>query len=75
MTTHRLRARDLGIALRGTPGIYNAIKVVLSILIVIVAIVVTIIVLSARKKRRMAAAAVLPAEAKDESTAEARKKE
>ena len=58
-----------------TTGIYNAIKVVLSILIVIVAIVVTIIVLSVRKKRRMAAAAVLPAEAKDESTAEARKKE
>lgn len=25
MTTHRLRARDLGIALRGTPGTYNAI--------------------------------------------------
>ena len=61
-----------------TTGIYNAIKVVLSILIVIVAIVVTIIVVTVRKKRRKAAAAtaaVLPAEAKDPSTAEAGKNE
>ena len=61
-----------------TTGIYNAIKVVLSILIVIVAIVVTIIVMTVRKKRRKAAAAtaaVLPAEAKDASTAEAGKNE
>ena len=58
-----------------TTGIYNAIKVVLSILIVIVAIVVTIIVVTVRKKRRKAAAAVLPAEAKDESAVEAEKNE
>ena len=58
-----------------TTGIYNAIKVVLSILIVIVAIVVTIIVVTVRKKRRKAAAAVLPAEAKDASTVEAEKNE
>ena len=58
-----------------TTGIYNAIKVVLSILIVIVAIVVTIIVVTVRKKRRKAAAAVLPAEAKDESAVEAGKNE
>ena len=61
-----------------TTGIYNAIKVVLSILIVIVAIVVTIIVVAVRKKRRKAATAaetVLPAEAKDESAVEVEKKE
>ncbi len=58
-----------------TTGIYNAIKVVLSILIVVVAIVVTIIVVTVRKKRRKASAAVLPAEAKDESAVEAEKKE
>jgi hypothetical protein len=58
-----------------TTGIYNAIKVVLSILIVIVAIVVTIIVVTVRKKRRKAAAAVLPAEAKDETAVEAGKNE
>ena len=61
-----------------TTGIYNAIKVVLSILIAIVAIVVTIIVVAVRKKRRKAAAAtaaVLPAEANDESAVEAGKNE
>ena len=61
-----------------TTGIYNAIKVVLSILIVIVAIVVTIIVVTVRKKRRKAtaaAAAVLPVEAKDASTVVAEKNE
>ena len=61
-----------------TTGIYNAVKVVLSILIVIVAIVVTIIVVAVRKKRRKAAAAaeaVLPAETKNESTVETEQKE
>ena len=58
-----------------TTGIYNAIKVVLSVLIVIVAIVVTIIVVTVRKKRRKAAEAVLPAEAKDETAVEAGKNE
>ena len=61
-----------------TTGIYNAVKVVLSILIVIVAIVVTIIVMAVRKKRRKATAAaeaVLPAETKNESTVETEQKE
>ena len=59
-----------------TTGIYNAVKVVLSILIVIVAIVVTIIVMAVRKKRHKAAAQAAPVlESKEESPTETEQKE